>query len=145
MKEVAVAIITSNGKVLACQGKKTATYPLKWEFPGGKIEPGELAPDALARELHEELSIKAVPASVFHFQEWNYGDFAYRVTYFLVNHFTGTLTNHAFESFKWVTPSELLEMDILEGNREAIGKLTQAHLNGTGDAGDHAAGLRRHD
>jgi len=40
MKEVAVGIMVRDGLVLACQRKRTMRYPLKWEFPGGKVEPG---------------------------------------------------------------------------------------------------------
>ena len=59
MKEVAVGIILQDGNVLACQRKRDATYALKWEFPGGKLEPGETPEHALVRELHEELAIHA--------------------------------------------------------------------------------------
>jgi 8-oxo-dGTP diphosphatase len=123
MKEVVVAIILANGKVLACQRRKTATYPLKWEFPGGKIEHGESPRDALVRELREELAIHAAPDGVLHVQEWNYGDAAYRVTYFLVRQYSGIPINHAFESFQWIAPSGLLDLDVLEGNRDVIEKL----------------------
>ncbi|HXF99361.1 MAG TPA: NUDIX domain-containing protein, partial [Bacteroidota bacterium] len=46
MKEVSVGILLRNGHVLACQRKRSARYPLKWEFPGGKLEPGETPEDA---------------------------------------------------------------------------------------------------
>ncbi len=82
MKQVAVGILHRDGLVLACQRKKTALYPLQWEFPGGKVESGESPTDALIRELHEELGIVARPAKEFHRQEWDYGDMAYRVFYY---------------------------------------------------------------
>jgi 8-oxo-dGTP diphosphatase len=131
MKSVAVGIVMKGGQVLACQRKGTVRYPLKWEFPGGKIEPGESAREAVIRELNEELAIDAVPGPVLLTHEWTYGEGAqspaheahFRVTYFLIQSFTGEIQNRTFESLRWVTPAELQQMDILEGNREAVALL----------------------
>src|SRR2546430_17335355 len=59
MKQVVAALILKNGKVLVCQRTRHQSMPLKWEFPGGKIEDGEQPRDALRRELEEELGIDA--------------------------------------------------------------------------------------
>jgi 8-oxo-dGTP diphosphatase len=128
MKEVAVGVITRDGLVLACQRKRTMRYPLKWEFPGGKVEPGEHPEQTVFRELYEELGIIVEAAFLMHRQEWVYGegtadpkrDGSYRVHYFLVPDFSGELVNRVFEAIRWVTPHELAGMDILEGNRAAI-------------------------
>jgi 8-oxo-dGTP diphosphatase len=123
MKEVSVGILRRNGLVLACQRKKSAQYPLKWEFPGGKIERGESPTEAIIRELHEELNVQATPGAEFHRQEWDYGDFSYRVYYYAVDRFAGEPVNQAFEQIRWVKPGELLGMDILEGNRDVVQRL----------------------
>ncbi|HXF99498.1 MAG TPA: (deoxy)nucleoside triphosphate pyrophosphohydrolase, partial [Bacteroidota bacterium] len=131
MKEVSVGILLRNGHVLACQRKRSARYPLKWEFPGGKLEPGETPEDALHRELREELCIEPQQTSEFFRQEWVYRegtdnpqrDGAFRVFYFLVTDFSGEPVNRAFEQIRWVSPQELKFMDILEGNREAVERL----------------------
>jgi 8-oxo-dGTP diphosphatase len=127
MKEVAVGILARDGKILACQRKRNAVYGLKWEFPGGKLEPGETPAGALRRELKEELDIDAVPGEEFYRQEWVYpegglpgSDGAFRVYYFLVRSFTGTPVNRAFEQILWTVPDQLGELDFLEGNRDAI-------------------------
>src|SRR5574337_479283 len=60
MKHVVAALIVKDGKLLVCQRTRHQTMPLKWEFPGGKIEEGEQPRDALRRELQEELGIEAV-------------------------------------------------------------------------------------
>ena len=133
MKHVAVGIIIRDGRVLACQRKRTARYSLKWEFPGGKIEEGETAREALDRELLEELGIEAIAAREFSQQEWVYPegmsnpnkDESFHVVYFLVDSFSGEPIAKAFEQIQWVTPTDLLEMDILEGNRSSIEQLVK--------------------
>ena len=60
MRQVVAALILKDGKVLICQRTQHQPMPLKWEFPGGKIEPGEHPEAALKRELDEELGIEAV-------------------------------------------------------------------------------------
>ncbi len=128
MKDVAVGILLKDGNVLACQRRHDVRYPLKWEFPGGKIEPGETPEEAVRRELFEELSIGAVPEAEFHRQEWVYPesrleqnrDGAFRVFYFIVRSWSGQIVNNVFEQVAWVSLDELRSMDILEGNREAV-------------------------
>jgi 8-oxo-dGTP diphosphatase len=56
---VAALILNQEGKILVCQRTRHQVMPMKWEFPGGKIEPGEQPRDALHRELEEELGIDA--------------------------------------------------------------------------------------
>jgi 8-oxo-dGTP diphosphatase len=137
MKNVAVGIILSDGLVLACQRKRSVRYPLKWEFPGGKIEPGESPRSALIRELKEELEIDADPGALLLTQEWVYpesasppgsADGAFRVNYFIVRSFTGEMVNRTFEQIRWVRVDELPEMDVLEGNRPAIALLRGGKL-----------------
>ena len=122
---VAVAIIRKNGKVLVCQRKKGARYELKWEFPGGKLEPGETVPQCLARELHEELSITITAVSKIDYQTATYDDGGrYEVAYCFVSEFSGEPHNNVFESIKWVTLEELRVLDNLEGNKSFIAQLT---------------------
>jgi 8-oxo-dGTP diphosphatase len=131
MKEVAVGILVRNQTVLAGQRRRSVRYPLKWEFPGGKLEPGETPEQALIRELREELSIEARPGQLLLRQEWDYGDLSYRVHYFLISSFKGEPVNNTFERLAWLAPSELLNMDILEGNREAVQRLVEMMTGGT--------------
>ncbi len=131
MKDVAVGILLRDGLVLACRRRRTVRYPLKWEFPGGKIEEGEDARRALVRELHEELGIDAQPEGILLTHEWDYSegspsadsDGAFRITYFVVRRYTGEPVNRGFEEIRWVTPEQLDTLDVLAGNREAISLL----------------------
>jgi 8-oxo-dGTP diphosphatase len=147
MKNVSVGIIIRNGLVLACQRLANARYPLKWEFPGGKVEQGETFEEALVRELREELSIEATVKREFHRQEWVYGESTspenstgeFHVRYFLVETFTGTPVNNAFENVQWIIPSAMLNMDILEGNRRAIEFLIDHEANPRSNESEEAA------
>lgn len=131
MKHVAVGILLRNGLVLACRRKRSVRYPLKWEFPGGKIEQGESARQALVRELKEELDVDATPDGTLLTHDWNYSgddahpqsDGAFRITYFIVRHFAGEPVNRTFEEIRWVSPEELQRLDVLAGNRDAIALL----------------------
>ncbi|MCI0706569.1 MAG: (deoxy)nucleoside triphosphate pyrophosphohydrolase [Ignavibacteriae bacterium] len=122
---VAVAIIRKNGKILACQRKKGARYELKWEFPGGKLEPGETILQCLARELREELSIEIGRVSKIETQAAEYDDGGrYEVAYCFVDDVSGELQNNVFEKVQWTTLDELRSLDILEGNKAFVAQLT---------------------
>ena len=124
MQKVAVGIVLNNGNILLCQRKRTATYPLKWEFPGGKIEDGESAEQCLCRELGEELGIQASIGLLYHQQQAVYSDGReYDVFYYVVPNYTGVMTNHVFEKYVWIPVRELPSYDILEGNKDIMNKL----------------------
>jgi len=128
MKEVAVGILLKDGLILVCQRKRGASYALKWEFPGGKIELGETPETTLERELREELLVAPLLLRPLYTQEWTYPegstdpdhDGSFRVFYYIVPAFRGEPSNRVFEQIRWVSPPALLDMDILEGNRDAI-------------------------
>ncbi len=121
MVQVAVAIIKKNNSILACQRKKTASYSLLWEFPGGKIETNETLQQCLWRELKEELSIDAVVGEEIYSHTWVYPDAGkFEVHYFIVNSYIGTEKNNVFEQIRWITIDELDSVNFLEGNREVI-------------------------
>jgi 8-oxo-dGTP diphosphatase len=124
MTKVAVGILRRDGKILACQRKKGGRYELKWEFPGGKLEPGESVEQCLARELREELSIAMHSINHVEVQSSDYDDGGtFEVAYCEVNGFDGEPKNNVFEQFRWVTLQELRTLDILEGNRDFIARM----------------------
>jgi len=124
MTKVAVGILRRNGTILACQRKKGGRYELKWEFPGGKLEPGESVEQCLTRELREELSItvRGIGRIETQFAEYDDGG-TFEVAYCDVTEFEGELVNNVFEQFRWVTLQELRTLDILEGNRAFISNM----------------------
>jgi mutator protein MutT len=127
MAQAAVAILQNNRRVLVCRRKRNSRYELKWEFPGGKLEPGETVAECLARELREELSIEVDTIGLMKSRVNCYDDGGvFEVTYCFVLRFVGTPVNNVFEDMRWVTLSELRSMDILEGNKTFVATLDES-------------------
>jgi len=99
---------------------------LKWEFPGGKVEPGEDPRAALARELREELNVDAVIGEELDSCEVAYGD-GFRATlhFYRVTGFQGEPRNLDFEQIVWERPERLPEYDFLEGDLSFVAKVAQ--------------------
>jgi len=128
MTSVVVGIIIRQQTILLCQRRQNGRYGLKWEFPGGKTEPGESPEQCLSRELSEELAIVPVIGRLFHRQQHRYADGGlFDVLYYIIPAFSGTLVNRAFESFEWVATGDLDRYDLLEGNREVTALLRQEY------------------
>ena len=133
MKQVVAALILKDGKVLVCQRTRHQSMPLKWEFPGGKIEDGEQPRDALRRELEEELGIDArVGEEVARIRHDYKNGGSVELRFYVVNEFTGELENRIFKDVRWAKRSELPKYDFLEADRElvkdlATGKIIPRH------------------
>lgn len=102
---------------------------LLWEFPGGKIEPGESPEQALARELDEELGIIAtIGAHVTHIRHnYRHGG-AVDLQFFAVQEFSGELENRIFHQLKWVKFEDLPSYDFLAADRGLIVDLAAGKL-----------------
>ena len=127
MTQAAVAIIYKENRILVCQRKKIARYGLKWEFPGGKVKQGESLFDCVRREVKEELSLTIETYDRSESQVNRYDDGGvFEVTYFFVSHFEGSPVNNTFEQVRWVTLAELRSLDILEGNKPLVARMSEA-------------------
>ena len=133
MKRVVAALILKNGKVLVCQRTRHQSMPLKWEFPGGKIEDGEQPRDALRRELEEELGIDAqIGEEVARIRHDYKNGGAVELRFYVVNEYAGEMENRIFRDVRWATWSELPSYDFLEADLElvkdlATGKIVPSH------------------
>ncbi len=121
---VAVGIILRERKILCCQRRKDARYPLQWEFPGGKLNDGESPVECLIRELREELGISITEPVEYDRHTTVYEDSGkFEVHYYLVTAFTGEPRNRTFERILWLKLSELSQVQFLKGNLSVIEKL----------------------
>ena len=119
--EVVAGLIFNGGRLLACQRRAEGAFPLKWEFPGGKIEPGEEPGVALKRELREELEIDADGIEeVFTHTHAYPGYSTVKLKFFRVPVYRGEIVNRVFEQLRWVGADELRQLDFLDGDRAVI-------------------------
>ena len=129
MTQVVAAVIERAGKVLICRRRADQPHPLKWEFPGGKVEPGEAPPAALMRELQEELGIHAeIGAQIADYQYTYAGRPPIRLIFFNVTQFAGELENRLFEQIRWEPRERLPEYDFLEGDVDFVRRLAAKDL-----------------
>lgn len=108
---VACAIIEQGGTVLAAQRSAFTTLPLKWEFPGGKIEAGESPEECLHRELREELGISVQISSSFSPSSHSYPDFTVTLYPFTCRLAGDTITMHEHHALTWLEPHQMPELD----------------------------------
>ena len=126
---VAAALILRGEEVLICQRRPDQPMALKWEFPGGKIEPGETPEEALARELDEELGIDAeIGSRVAHTRHTYRSGGAVDLQFFAVHFFRGDVTNRIFHDVRWIPLRELTAYDFLAADRELIRDLAAGKL-----------------
>jgi 8-oxo-dGTP diphosphatase len=148
MTTVVAAIIVRNSRLLICQRRRDKAFPLKWEFPGGKVEPGESLTDALTREILEELDVaieigrevervqhryaelSAPIALVFYFAriagEKNGQEFSDEQ---IANELAAFNASGAFKRVAWVSSAELPEYEFLAANSALVGRLASGSLS----------------
>jgi mutator protein MutT len=148
MKTVVAAIIVRNSHLLICQRRHDKAFPLKWEFPGGKVEAGESEREALAREILEELDVGIEIGREVYRVQHRYAELAAPIEimfYFakivganfgdsFSDEKTGAgwatdNTNGVFEKVAWVTRAELVEYEFLAANAELIARIANGSLS----------------
>ncbi len=129
---VAGLIVRDDGdgrKILICQRTMHQSMPLKWEFPGGKIETGEQPRDALKRELDEELGIDAtVGEEVARIRHHYANGASVELRFYIVPAFEGEIDNRIFKQVIWEALSELPKYNFLEADIELVNELASGKL-----------------
>jgi 8-oxo-dGTP diphosphatase len=119
---VAVALIRADGAILLTQRPEGKAMAGLWEFPGGKLEPGETPEQALVRELQEELNI-SVHSSALHpltFASHTYDSFHLLMPVYTCKEWSGTVSPQENQAMEWVMPDQLADYPMPEADLPLI-------------------------
>jgi 8-oxo-dGTP diphosphatase len=147
MTTVVAAIIVRNSRLLICQRRRDKTFPLKWEFPGGKVEAGESLVDALKREISEELGVGIEIGREVERVQHRYAELSAPIEivfYFakiagrrigqqfsdeeIASELAAFNASGSFEKVIWVAPAELSEYEFLAANTALLGMISSGSL-----------------
>jgi 8-oxo-dGTP diphosphatase len=117
---VTCAIIEKNGCVLAAQRSCTMAMPLKWEFPGGKIKPGETPEHCLCREIAEELAVKVAVHHALAEKTHAYPEFTITLYPFVCSIISGTISLREHAAVIWLPREELASLDWADADRPVL-------------------------
>lgn len=127
-KLVVAGMIIRDGRVLISQRRADQSLPLQWEFPGGKVEPGEAPIDALARELREELGVEVSVGRVWDVLFHAYPTFDLVMLVYSCTLVSGEPRAVEVADVAWAAPGELARWDILPADRPLVERLEREGL-----------------
>lgn len=128
MIEVACAIIINDQNlILCCQRSADMQNPLKWEFPGGKLEQNESAEACLIREIKEELYIDVEIVKEMHAREFQYPEKSIKLIPFICRHLKGEIKLKEHTDYKFVNIKDLLNLDWLEADIQIVKDYLKLH------------------
>ena len=117
---VACAIIESDGLVLSALRSASMSLPLRWEFPGGKIEPGEGREECLRRELVEEMGVQIEVGRALTPATHQYPTFDVTLYPYVCNIVSGEIILHEHSAVTWLAPERMLELEWAEADLPVI-------------------------
>jgi len=123
---VVAGLILRDSRILVCQRRRDDSHPLQWEFPGGKVEPGEIPQEALVRELREELGVEATIGRELFRTRHRYRESGQtlEIIFFQASvDPSASLQNLVFEQFEWADPSALPNYDFLQADEQFVALL----------------------
>jgi len=128
VKRVVAGILVRGDEILCCQRSHDDPMPLKWEFPGGKIEPNETPEAALARELVEELNISAEIGPLVETIRHSYRPGAIIELYFFrIDRWQGEPKNQVFADIRWVKREDMPKLDFLEADLGLVKEIAEGN------------------
>ena len=123
IQNVVAAIIKKNNLYLIAQRNRHKHLGLKWEFPGGKVNPNETFEKALLREIKEELSISILIHNKIAEENFKDEKINVKLHYFICTHTSGLITLNEHENFAWVEKKDFDKYDFVEGDSDIISLL----------------------
>ncbi len=120
---VLAAVLEKDGRWLIAKRKEGDRFSGFWEFPGGKLEPGETPRECLARELHEEFGIRARVGRFLARVRFRSPAFSIDLAAYAVSHFSGAFNLHDHEEIRWVAPSRAGRFALTEPDKLLLSEL----------------------
>lgn len=127
MRQVTAALFESQGRILLARRKPGRHMGSLWEFPGGKVDPGESAEAGLARELAEELGVAVRVGPFVGSVRFQVEAQRYELLLYRVEHLSGEFQLHEHEEIRWVAPAEIDSYALVDSDRE----LARRYLQGS--------------
>lgn len=128
MINVTCAIVYFNDKILVTQRSEKMKLPLKWEFPGGKLEDGEGEINCIKREIKEELNIEIDVISQLSNSVFDYETFKINLIPFIANYVSGEIILSEHKDYKLLDKSELLNLDWAEADLPVVEEFLKLEL-----------------
>lgn len=128
MVNVTCAIILIDSKILVTQRSENMKLPLKWEFPGGKLEQNENEIDCIKREIKEELNIEIKVLKKLSISIFDYGTFKINLIPFIANHSSGEILLLEHKDYKLLDKTELLNLDWAEADLPIVEEFLKFEL-----------------
>ena len=120
---VTAAVIEREGRVLIAERPQGGRHPGAWEFPGGKVEPGETPRECLAREIMEEMDVTVEVGEMLAAVRFSYPDMTIVLLAFRCLIVRGSIKDIGCASHAWVRPVDLTAYDLLPPDRELAARL----------------------
>lgn len=128
MLNVTCAIILFQNKILVTQRSESMKLPLKWEFPGGKLETGESEKDCIIREIKEELNLNILPYKKLSNFIYDYGTFKINLIPFVAKYISGEIELNEHKAYKLLEKQELLSLDWAEADLPIVNEFLKHEL-----------------
>ncbi len=129
MKQVTAAIIEKDGKILIAQRKRGDVLAGKWEFPGGKVEPGETPEQCLQRELKEEFDVETKVGKFVCSSKFEYKHMPVELLVYRVQHLDGVFKTNDHDCIAWVSFDEMKRYDFASADIPVVNYLIQEFEN----------------
>ena len=126
--KVVAAVIERSGEFLVSLRHPKGVRPSQWEFPGGKIERGERAEEALVREIREELGVQARVGRLMHQLLFPYSDLDVELQFYAVDIVDGDPRPLSMAELRWVARAELTQLDFLDADRDFVAALARGEM-----------------